>query len=112
MRRFVLGWKKLGHEARLDTHIVNYTDDFVICCCSTAAEAAVATKKIVGKLKLKVNEQKTRLCRVIDESFYFLGYTIVCCHSTKTGQTYIGTRPSKQKVAVLCREISEMTGRL
>ena len=27
MRRFVLGWKKLGHEERLDAHIVNYADD-------------------------------------------------------------------------------------
>jgi RNA-directed DNA polymerase len=29
MRRFVLGWKVLGHEARLDAHIVNYADDCV-----------------------------------------------------------------------------------
>lgn len=27
MRRFVLGWKVLGHEQRLDAHIVNYADD-------------------------------------------------------------------------------------
>jgi RNA-directed DNA polymerase len=27
MRRFVLGWKVLGHEGRLDAHIVNYADD-------------------------------------------------------------------------------------
>ena len=27
MRRFVLGWKALGHESRLDAHIVNYADD-------------------------------------------------------------------------------------
>jgi group II intron reverse transcriptase/maturase len=27
MRRFVLGWKVLGHERRLDAHIVNYADD-------------------------------------------------------------------------------------
>ena len=27
MRRFVLGWKTLGHAARLDAHIVNYADD-------------------------------------------------------------------------------------
>ena len=32
MRRFILGWKVLGHEARFDAHIVNYADDFVICC--------------------------------------------------------------------------------
>jgi len=27
MRRFILGWKVLGHEARLNAHIVNYADD-------------------------------------------------------------------------------------
>ena len=27
MRRFVLGWKTLGHERRLEAHIVNYADD-------------------------------------------------------------------------------------
>ena len=27
MRRFVLGWKKLGHEKRLHAYIVNYADD-------------------------------------------------------------------------------------
>ena len=32
MRRFVLGWKKLGHEKRLKAYIVNYADDLVICC--------------------------------------------------------------------------------
>lgn len=29
MRRFVLGWKVLGHAARLNAHIVNYADDRV-----------------------------------------------------------------------------------
>jgi RNA-directed DNA polymerase len=29
MRRFVLGWKKLGHEKRLKAYIVNYADDRV-----------------------------------------------------------------------------------
>ena len=38
MRRFVLGWKVLGHERRLDAHIVNYADDFVICCRGSAGE--------------------------------------------------------------------------
>jgi RNA-directed DNA polymerase len=27
MRRFVLGWKQLGHEQGLEAHIVNYADD-------------------------------------------------------------------------------------
>ena len=34
MRRFVLGWKKLGYEERWEAYIVNYADDLVICCRS------------------------------------------------------------------------------
>lgn len=111
MRRFVLGWKVLGYEKGLDAHIVNYADDFVICCRGPAEEAMVAMRRIMEKLRLTVNEQKTRTCRVPDESFDFLGYTIGRCYSPKTGKSYIGTQPSKKKVARLCREISEMTSR-
>ena len=32
MRRFILGWKVLGHERRFQAKIVNYADDLVICC--------------------------------------------------------------------------------
>src|SRR5438876_8284132 len=39
MRRFILAWQVLGHEQRLAAHIVNYADDFVICCRATAAKA-------------------------------------------------------------------------
>src|SRR5438270_12974599 len=73
MRRFVLGWKALGHERRLDAHIVNYADDFVICCRGTATEAMTVMRRMMSKLKLTVNETKTRLCRVPDEKFDFLG---------------------------------------
>ncbi len=112
MRRFVLGWKTLGHERRLDARIVNYADDFVICCRPGRGETAMRLmRQMMHKLKLTVNEQKTSLCHVPDESFDFLGYTIGRCHSPKTGKAYIGTRPSKKKVLSLCREISEMTGR-
>jgi len=111
MRRFVLGWKVLGHEKRLDAQIVNYADDFVICCRGTAEQAMAAMRQLMGRLKLTVNESKTRRCRLPDETFDFLGYTIGRCYSPKTGRAYLGTRPSKQKVQRLCREISEMTGR-
>ena len=62
MRRFVLGWKKLGHEKRLRAYIVNYADDFVICCRGRAEEALAAMRSMMTKLKLTVNETKTRVC--------------------------------------------------
>ena len=110
MRRFVLGWKMLGHERRLDAHIVNYADDFVICCRGTASEAMTAMRAMMSRLKLTVNETKTRRCKVPDETFNFLGYTIGLCRST-TGKSYIGTRPSAKKVLRLCRTISDQTSR-
>jgi hypothetical protein len=111
MRRFVLGWKTLGYQSRLRAKIVNYADDFVICCRGTAEEAMTAMRNIMSKLKLTINEEKTRMCRLPDDSFDFLGYTISRCYSPKTGRTYYGTRPSKRKVQQLCREISEVTSR-
>ena len=111
MRRFILGWKVLGHERRLNAKIVNYADDFVICCRGTAQRAMTAMRTMMQKLKLTVNETKTHVCRLPDESFDFLGYTIGRCYSTRTGRAYLGTRPSRKKIQRLCREISEMTSR-
>jgi len=76
MRRFVLGWKKLGLEQSLGTRLVTYADDLVILCRRGSAEKALHhLHEIMGKLKLTVNEEKTRICRVPDGEFDFLGYT-------------------------------------
>ena len=111
MRRFVLGWKKLGHEKRWEARIVNYADDLVICCRSHAEEALAAMRDILAKLKLTVNESKTRVCRLPEEKFDFLGYTFGRCYSPQTGRAYVGTVPSKKRVIRLCAAIREMTGR-
>src|SRR5215472_10799680 len=111
MRRFVLGWKQLGHEKRLGAYIVNYADDMVICCRRQADEALVTMRRMMLKLKLTVNEKKTRVCRLPEEKFDFLGYSVLQKYTPKTGRAYIGTVPAKKRVQRICAEISEMTGR-
>lgn len=111
MRRFILGWKVLGYERRLKARIVNYADDLVICCRRDAGEAMTAMRQIMERLKLTVNEKKTRVCHLPEDSFDFLGYTIGRCYSPQTGKAYIGMRPSRKTIQRLCREISEVTGR-
>jgi len=111
MRRFLLGWKRLGHDRRLDAHIVNYADDFVICCRRTSAEALAATRAMMSKLKLTVNETKTRLCRVGEETFDFLGYTFGWLYSPRTGHRYIGPRPAQTRIRRICQAIREITRR-
>jgi RNA-directed DNA polymerase len=111
MRRFVLGWKAQGHERRLDAHIVNYADDFVICCRGTAEAAMTVMRSMMAKLKLTVNETKTRLCRVPEGKFDFLGYTLGRYYSPRTGGSYLGVRPSAKKIQGICAALSEQTQR-
>jgi RNA-directed DNA polymerase len=111
MRRFVLGWKKLGHEKRLQAYIVNYADDLVICCRGKAEEALDTMRNMMTKLKLTVNEKKTRVCKLPEEKFDFLGYSFGRCYSRKTGKAYLGTTPAKKRVQRICAAISAETGR-
>ena len=110
MRRFVLGWKKQGHEKRLGAYIVNYADDLVICCRGRAEEALAKMQAMMTKLKLTVNETKTRVAKLPEEKFDFLGYTFGRCYSMKTGRAYLGTVPAKSRVVRICDAISEDTG--
>ncbi len=112
MRRFVLGWKTLGHESRFQARIVNYADDFVIVCCWNADRALAAMRDMMTRLKLTVNEKKTHVCRLSKESFDFLGYTFGRMYSPRTGGAYLGFRPSKKKVQGVCRKLTELTRRL
>lgn len=112
MRRFVVGWSQLGHAKRLDARIVNYADDFVICCKPGVADKAMAVMRtMMGKLKLTVNEKKTRLCRLPEETFTFLGFTFGRRYSAKTGRAYVAAVPSKKKVQSVCDKIGEATSR-
>jgi hypothetical protein len=110
MRRLVLGWKKLGHEKRLGANIVNYADDFVICCRGRAEEALATMQVMMKKLKLTVNETKTRVSKLPEEKFDFPGYTFGRCYSTKTGRAYPGTVPAKKRVIRICPAIGKETG--
>lgn len=112
MRRFVLGWKVGGHEQRLQAHIVNYADDFVICCKpSRAAQAMTVMREMMRKLRLTVNEKKTRQCSVPDETFTFLGFTFGRQVSWKTGRTYVGPAPAESKIRGICARIHAETSR-
>jgi group II intron reverse transcriptase/maturase len=110
MRRFVLGWKKLGLEHSLGSRIVTYADDLVILCRKGKAEEALSRlREIMGKLKLTVNEEKTRICKVPQGQFDFLGYTFGRLYSPTTGKAYLGMRPSKKSIRRMVEKIHELT---
>ncbi len=110
MRRFVLAWRQLKLDKRLGSCIVTYADDLVILCRrGKANEASKWMRRIMAKLKLTVNEDKTRICRIPDEQFDFLGYTFGRMYSPVTGKAYLGTRPSKKAIKRIVEKIHAMT---
>src|SRR5712675_691680 len=110
MRRFVLGWKKLGLERSLGTRIVTYADDLVILCRKGKAEEALSRlREIMGKLKLTVNEEKTRICKVPEGQFDFLGYTFGRIYSPTTGKARLGMWPSKKSVRRMVEKVHDLT---
>jgi group II intron reverse transcriptase/maturase len=112
MRRFVLGWKTLGHERNLRAKIVNYADDFVICCRRGYGAKALSTMRhIMERLKLTVNDAKTHLCQLPGGKFNFLGYTFGRIWSRRTGRPYLGHCPSKKTHQRLRDQIHAETSR-
>jgi RNA-directed DNA polymerase len=112
MRRFVLGWKKLGLERSLGTRLVTYADDLVILCQKGNAESALQRlREIMGKLRLTVNEEKTRICKVPEGEFDFLGYTFGRMYSARTGKARLGQRPSKKSIKRMVEKVHALTDR-
>ncbi len=111
MRRFILGWKTLGCARRLAAEIVNYADDFCVLGKAPAAETLAAVARVMERLKLPVNAEKTRCLRCPEEPIEFLGYRIGRNFRTKGRGAYIGTRPSAASVQSICRSVSEQTAK-
>jgi group II intron reverse transcriptase/maturase len=110
MRRFVLGWEKFGLRQNLGSRIVTYADDLVILCRRDKAEEALHwMRELMGKLKLTVNEEKTRICKVPEGEFDFLGFTFGRMYSPRTGQARLALRPSKKSIRSMIETIHELT---
>jgi hypothetical protein len=71
----------------------------------------VAMRKMVERLKLTVNEEKTCLCQLPQERFDFLNYTIGRHYSGKTGKAYLGPRPARKSVQRMVQNVRQMTDR-
>ena len=110
MRRFVLAWKKFGLDTSLGSRIVTYADDLVILCRrGKAEEASKHMREIMERLKLTVNEEKTRICQYPEDHFDFLGYTFGRLYAARTGKAYFGMRPSKKSIKRMVQKIHALT---
>jgi len=110
-RRFVLGWRRTTLARQGHGVVINYADDFVICCRPGHGRAAMAgMRTLMGRLGLTVNDKKTQLLDVSVARFDFLGYT-VGRYYTKDGRPFIGTAPSRKAISRVMQRIHDETSR-
>ena len=108
-RRFLLAWHQHGYAERLQARVTNYADDLVILCPKRRGEPAMnAMRHLMARLGLTVNEKKTRLAKLPEDQFDFLGYTIGRFYG-KDGRPYWGTAPSKKAIKRLRQQIHDTT---
>ena len=102
--------EKFGLDKSLGTRIVTYADDLVILCRKGRAEEALQRmRELMGKLKLTVNEEKTRICKVPEGEFDFLGYTFGRMYSPRTGKARLGMKPSKKSIRRMVEKVHDLT---
>jgi hypothetical protein len=66
-------------------------------------------RELMGRLKLTVNEEKTRICTVPEGTFDFLGYTFGRMYQRTTGRAYLGMRPSKKSIRRMVEKVHALT---
>jgi len=98
MNRFLKVFRLRGLDRRYGARLVNYADDFVVCCRHGAVEVLAQTRRWFTQMGLTLNEQKTRVVHGRTEPFTFLGYTFGPLHYRKDGHGYLGAAPAKKAV--------------
>jgi RNA-directed DNA polymerase len=91
-------WERKGFgERKHDAHIVRYADDFVVLCKRQPELYLAEAKKVLDRLGLALNAQKTRVVNVKEETFDFLGHRFAVRPSKRTGavKTYYYPRPKR-----------------
>jgi hypothetical protein len=84
-------------EERLQARVCVYADDLVVLCRGTAEQALAVTRDLMRRIKLGLNDEKTRIVDARKEHFDFLGYTFGPKYNPKNGARYLGVVPSKAR---------------
>lgn len=95
------------HEARL----VRYADDFVVLCRKQTDAPMRTIRRLMGKMGLNLNEEKTRVANLWRERMRFLGFEMGIARSGCTGSPYPLVIPSKKARKAIKARLTALTAR-
>lgn len=105
-------WERNNLKQRLGARIVRYADDIVILCRRNKSDKAMAVlRQILERLKLSLNETKTKIVNAHRGKFDFLGFSIWIAESRKSGNLYPHVQPSKKALQAIKDRVTGLTKR-
>jgi RNA-directed DNA polymerase len=104
-------WKEKRVQENYGARLIRYADDFVVLCPGPTEKILRGIKMALAGLRLRLNEEKTRVIDAREESFNFLGFTVQVARSPRTGNFFPLIRPSRKAMARVKAEIKALTCR-
>jgi len=104
-------WARHQLERKLGARLVRYADDFVVLCRQGTEQPIEVVNRVLARLGLTLNEDKTGVVNAFEESFDFLGFELRMRRSWRTGNTYAHVQPSKKSLKGIKNRITLLTCR-
>lgn len=105
-------WERNNLTQRLGARIVRYADDIVLLCKrGKSGRVMTVFRQILERLKLTLNEAKTKVVNAFRERFNFLGFSIYMGESRRSGHLYPYVQPSEKALQDIKDRITGLTRR-
>ena len=104
-------WKEQKVQERYGARLIRYADDFVVLCSGPTEKILRGIRIVLAGLRLRLNEEKTRVVEAREESFNFLGYTVQAVKHPETGRVFALIRPSQEARVRVKAEMKALTCR-
>lgn len=104
-------WESQKMAERHQARLVRYADDFVVLCRQQTEPPMRMIRRLMGKMGLSLNEEKTRVVDLWRERIRFLGFEMGMQHSGRTGKAYPLVIPSKKACKSIKARLTALTGR-
>jgi group II intron reverse transcriptase/maturase len=102
-------WTRNDLSSRLQTRLVRYADDVVLLCAGSVREPMEILRNVLDRLDLSLNEEKSKVLNSWEESFGFLGFSVVLRKSKRSGKFYPHVEPSKESVQRIKERVKGLT---
>lgn len=95
-----------------NARLIRYADDFVICARFIDHRITNWLARLMGRLDLVLNEDKTRVIRLSPggDALDYLGFTIRVAPSRFKDEVFSVLTPSQESVTRAMRKVSDLTG--